>query len=409
MGSLGEAARPVVADPGEVGLSAERLARIGAFLDAEIARDRLPGAVIGVIRHGRLVHLEAVGYRDRDRGVAMTTDSLFWIASMTKPVTAAGALMLHEEGRLALDAELGEYLPPFADRRVADLGSTSPGQSSVVTREAARQPTILDLMRHTAGIVEGYLGRTPVHAMYVDAVGDGMTDLTAAEFADRLSTLPLLFDPGTAWHYGWGFDLLGMIIESTVGTTLGAYLGERLFAPLGMVDTTFGVPAGRATRVAVALPNDPVTGDRQELPDLSIARFQSGGAGLVSTATDYLRFVQLLLDRGNAGSTRLLGRKTVEYMTSDQLDPTTDTSRLERAGWNPGYGFGLGLAVRRRLGGGSGPGSVGELTWPGAAGTTWWADPREGLGVVFLTHTPSRIQTRYHHLIKTLVLQSIVD
>ncbi|MEV8441115.1 serine hydrolase domain-containing protein [Actinosynnema sp. NPDC051121] len=346
--------------------------RLREFFEAEVAAGRLPGAVVAVVHGGQVVLSEAFGHRDAARGVPMTTDALFWIASMSKPITAVGAMLLVERGRLVLDEPVGAYLPAFAGKPV--------------------QPTVLDLLRHTAGMPEGLLGDTAVHRLYADAVGDGMTDLTGDEFIGRLSALPLLHEPGRMWHYGWGVDLVGLIIEAVVGTSLGDFLRDEVFAPLGMADTTFGVPAGGETRFAQPLPG-------HVLPDLARARFHSGGAGLVSTAGDYLRFVRMLLDRG----TPLLGRKTVEYVLSDQLDPGTDTSRLEKRGWNPGHGFGIGLAVRRRIGGPPTPGSVGEVTWPGAGGTTWWADPAEGLGVVVMAHTTAKIEPQ----VRALVLSSL--
>ncbi len=342
--------------------------RLTEFIEAEVAADRLPGAVVGIVHRGQVVFFEAFGYRDKARGVPMTTDALFWIASMSKPITAAAALLLVERGRLVLDEPISTYLPQFAGR--------------------ASQPTVLDLLRHTAGMPEGLLGDSSVHKLYAEAVGDGMTDLTGEEFVGRLSTLPLLHEPGTMWHYGWGLDLTGLIIESIVGTSLGDFLRDEVCTPLGMLDTTFGVPEGQRDRFARPSPS-------HALPDLSIARFHSGGAGLVSAAGDYLRFVQMLLDKGKP----LLGRKTVEYMLSDQLAADTDTSRLEKPGWNPGHGFGIGLAVRRRIGGSPTPGSVGEVTWPGAGGTTWWADPSEDLGVVLMAHTTAKIEPQVRALV----------
>ncbi|MET0135753.1 MAG: serine hydrolase domain-containing protein [Kibdelosporangium sp.] len=345
---------------------------LAELFEAEVAANRLPGAVVGITHRGRVVFFEAFGYRDKARQVPMTTDSLFWIASMTKPVTAVGALLLVERGLLVLDEPIDTYLPQFEGRDV--------------------QPTVLDLLRHTAGMPEGLLGDSPVHKLYAEAVGDGMTDLTGAEFAGRLSKLPLLHEPGTMWHYGWGFDLMGLIVESLTGGSFGDFLRDEVCAPLGMPDTTFGVPPRNLDRFAQPLPG-------HVLPDLSIARFHSGGAGLVSTAGDYLRFVRMLLDNGRP----VLGRKTTQYMLSDQLVPGTDISRLAKPGWNPGYGFGIGLAVRRRIGGVPTPGSVGEVTWPGVAGTTWWADPAEDLGVVVMTHTRAKIEPR----IRALVLRAL--
>ncbi|MEU3641810.1 serine hydrolase domain-containing protein [Lentzea sp. NPDC034063] len=347
--------------------------RVAEFIENEVSADRLPGAVVGVVHRGQVVFLEAFGYLDKAGGVPMTTDALFWIASMSKPITAAGALLLAERGQLVLDEPIGTYLPQFAGRSV--------------------QPSVLDLLRHTAGMPEGLLGDSPVHELYAEAVGDGMTDLTGEEFVSRLSALPLLHEPGAMWHYGWGLDLTGLIIESVAGMSLGDFLRSEVCTPLGMPDTTFGVPEDHRDRFARPLPP-------HVLPDLSIARFHSGGAGLVSTAGDYLRFVQMLLDKGNP----LLGRKTVEYMLSDQLAPGTDTSRLEKPGWNPGHGFGIGLAVRRRIGGSPTPGSVGEVTWPGAGGTTWWADPSEDLGVVVMAHTTAKIEPQ----LRAMVLRSLL-
>jgi CubicO group peptidase (beta-lactamase class C family) len=388
-------------DPHEAGFHAERLALVDAFIEAEVAARRLPGAVLGIVRGGALVRLDAFGMRDPQAGVPMTTDTLFWLASMTKPVTAAGALLLVESGELILEEAVGDYLPQLRDRRVAD-------PQTLEERPAARQPTVLDLMRHTAGIPEGLLGTTALHARYAEAVGNGMTELDGAEFVARLAALPLLADPGTVWHYGFGFDLVGQIVESLTPDTLGAFLTRRLFAPLGMTDTRFGGPGADVERFAVPLARDPLTGEPQRMPDLARARFDSGGAGLVGTAGDYLAFVRMLLAKGESPAGRVLGRKSVDLMLADALEPRTDTRLLERPGWNPGHGFGLGVAVRRAPGGGATtPGSAGEVTWPGSSGAFWWADPAEDLGVVFLTHTPSSLQLRYWQQIKSLVLQAL--
>jgi len=338
----------------------------------------------------------------------MTTDSLFWLASMTKPITTVGALRLYEQGKLLLDDEVSAHLPALADRQV---GVVDDGADPRTVRlvPAHRQPAIHDLLQHTSGIVEGLLGTTPVHELYAKAVGDGMTDLAADEFVERLSRVPLLHQPGKVWHYGWGLDLVGFIIESLSGQTLGSFLRDQIFDRLGMRDTSFGVPDDQRHRYAVALSHDPDTGLPQQLPDLSRARFDSGGAGLVGTAGDYLRFAQMLLQHGRLGPARILGRKTVEHMTSDRLMPGTDTHHLARMRF-AGYGFGQGLAVRRPSAGATAPGSVGDMTWPGAGGTYWWADPREELAVVFAAHTPSRtVRIRNFQLIRALVTQALID
>ncbi|MFI6030992.1 serine hydrolase domain-containing protein [Amycolatopsis magusensis] len=346
-------------------------------LNAEISAGRMPGAVVGILRGGETVYLEAFGYRDPVARTPMTTDTLFWLASMTKPMVTAGALKLYERGLLILDTPIGELLPALADRQVGGA-------------PAHRQPTVLDLLRHTSGMVEGMLGSSPVHELYTEAIGDGMTSFTGEEFVERLAPLPLLHQPGEVWHYGWGLDLVGQIIEGIVGRRLGDYLREQVFEPAGMNDTAFGV--SDESRYARAL-------DPTAIPDLSRARFDSGGAGLVGTAPDYLRFIGALLGYGE-----LLHRKTREFMTTDQLPPGTDESWLRRM--EPGYGFGLGVAVRRGVAGGPTAGSPGEFTWAGAGGTYWWADPAEDLGVVFLTHAPDQTR-RYFPLIRALVLQSL--
>lgn len=397
----------MIVEPGEAGFDPVRLARLGRFLDGEIAAGRVPGAVVGIVRGDATVLLTAHGFRDAATREPMPVDAQFWLASMTKPVTTVGALVLHEHGSLPLDVPVGLHLPEFADRRVADLDGRWDVGSPPPTRPAARQPTIIDLLRHTAGIPEGELGDTPVHALYRDAVGDGMTAFTGEEFLGRLAALPLLHDPGTTWHYGWGLDLTGQLVERITGRTLGEHLREHVFAPLGMRDTAFG--AGDPARLAVPLPRDPDTGAPQALPDLTIARFHSGGAGLVGTVGDYLRFVSMLLGGGaGPGGHRVLGRATVEFMLADHLAPGVDVSRLWRPGWNAGHGFGLGLAVRRGVGGAATAGSPGDVTWPGAAGTSWWADPREGLGIVFGAHTPSPLQSRLQQQVHALVRQARV-
>ncbi|MFI5783624.1 serine hydrolase domain-containing protein [Nocardia sp. NPDC051570] len=382
------------ADPEDVGLSSARLRILDEALTDEVTAGRMPGAVVAIARAGRLAHLRAVGYRDAAAGVPMTTDTLFWIASMTKPVVAAGALTLYEQGRLLLTDPLAEHLPEFADQQVAVVDPVTDAMKLV---DPARPPQVYDLLRHTSGIIEGLLGTTPVHRLYAEAVGDGVSGHTGQEFIDRLARLPLLHQPGAEWHYGLGFDLTGLIIERLCGTTLHAFLRERILDPLGMHDTTFAVPEGHSDRLA-----------RPRIRDRSHVRFDHGGSGLYGTATDYLRFAQMLLGAGQLGATRVLGRKTVELMTTDQLDPRTDTQRLETmADWSRGYGFGLGLAVRGP-GGAPAVGSPGEVTWPGAPGTYWWADPREDLAVVLLNHIEDRAaRARQFQLIRTLVLRSL--
>ncbi len=385
---------PAPVDPAEVGLSPDRLRILDEALTGEVAAGRLSGAVVAIARGGELAHLLPVGYRDAAGGVPMTADTLFWLASMTKPVTAAAALSLSEQGALLLSDPLAAHLPEFEGQQVAVV---DPDTQAVKLVDPVRPPQLFDLLRHTSGIIEGLLGDSPVHRLYARAVGDGVTEHTGQEFIDRLARLPLLHQPGAQWHYGLGLDLTGLIIERITGTPLRAVLRERILEPLGMRDTTFGVPEQYSDRLA-----------RPEVQDVSRVRFDHGGSGLFGTATDYLRFAQMLLGAGQLGTQRLLARKSVELMTSDQLEPDTDVHRLRAMGdWSRGNGFGLGLAVRKSVGAPS-AGSPGELTWPGVSGTYWWADPREDLAVVYLAHTEDRVHKRRHYqLIRALVLQAL--
>jgi CubicO group peptidase (beta-lactamase class C family) len=397
------------ARPEDVGLSSERLAGIGRMLNADIERGRIPGAVVAIVRKGKLVYFEAFGYRDKAAGVAMTTDTIFNIASMTKPVTAVAALMLYEQGRLLIDDPLAKYFPKFAGMRVAvrDAG----GQTIVDKVPAANRVTIQDLMRHTSGLIYGGRGATAVHKLYPSSSSTAAVAMTGTEFLDQLSAAPLMYEPGTVWDYGFGLDVLGLVVEQVAGQTLGAYVQERLFKPLGMVDSGFNIPPGKAARYAKALPADPDTGQPQSvMPDLTQPlKFDCGGGCLASTASDYLRFAMMLLNKGELGEARILGRKTVQYMTSDQLGPNirnligkTDPTRAD-------YGFGHGLAVRTTPGIARTMGSVGDFSWPGASGTNWWADPREELAVVFMAHSPGPIRWHYRQAINALVYQAIVD
>ena len=393
------------ATPESVGMSSERLARIGTALRADIDKGRIPGAVVAIARKGKLVYFEAFGYLDKAAGTKMTTDAIFNIASMTKPMVTAGALMLFEEGRLPIDDPLSNYLPQFAKMRVAVM---SPDNSAIIdTVPAARQITIQDLMRHTSGIIYGGRGTTAVHKLYP---ASSSSVASGAELLAKLSAAPLLYQPGTVWDYGFSIDLVGLVVERISGQSMGQYLQQRLLKPLGMVDTGFMVPPEKLARYAKALPNDPDTGRPQTLADLSKPPgFECGGGCLVSTAGDYMQFAQLLLNRGRHGNTRVLGRKTVEYMLADQLPPNTKNLIGNADPAHADYGFGLGLAVRTTPGVVRLSGSVGDFSWPGASGTNWWGDPKEELAVVFMAHSPGPIRWHYRQVINALVNQAIVD
>jgi CubicO group peptidase (beta-lactamase class C family) len=396
------------AKPEDVGFSSERLARIGTVLKADIEAGRIPGAVIAIARHGRLVMLDAYGWRDKAANVAMTTDTIFNIASMTKPMTTVGALMLYEQGKLLMDDPLAKYFPKFAQMRVAVRDA---GEPTAETVPANRQITIQDLMRHTSGLIYGGRGNTLVHKMYPSGSGDASRDYDGAAFMDKLASLPLLYQPGTVWDYGFGLDVLGLTIEKITSQSLDQYLQANLFTPLGMSDTGFSISPDKAARYARPLPADPDTGKPQaRSPELTEPlKFQCGGGCAASTALDYLRFALMLMNRGRSGEAHLLGPKTVDYMLSDQLGTNIRNLVGNADPTRADYGFGLGLAVRTTPGVVRMMGSVGQFSWPGASGTDWWADPKEELAVVYLSAAPGPIRWHYRQLINALVYQAMVD
>jgi CubicO group peptidase (beta-lactamase class C family) len=403
------------AAPESVGMSSERLARLDAALQREVEKGRMPGAVVAVARRGKLVHFKAYGHADKARDTAMPLDGIFAIASMTKPFVGTAIMMLQEEGRLSLSDPVEKYLPELANRRVGVLGEGDPGQTASVgqlsTVPAQRSITLIDLARHTSGITYGGRGTTPVHKMYPASSNWAGENLTGAQFLEQLSKAALLYQPGTVWDYSLSIDVLGLVVERVSGKPLGAFLQERLFRPLGMAGTGFVVPQENAPRIARALPNDPDTGKPQSVPDRAAPlKFECGGGCAASTAGDYLRFAQMLLDGGALNGTRLLGRKSVEAMTADQMTPGIDNRIAVTDPNGAGYGFGITVAVRPGVGVGSGLiGSPGDFYWNGAYGTLWWADPKEGLAVVFMTQTPGDQRREYRRLVNSLVYQAIVD
>jgi len=396
------------ARPEDAGMSPERLARIGEVLRADIDAGKLPGAVIAVARDGKLVMFQAYGYRDKAAGTPMTTDTIFNIASMTKPMTTVAALNLEEQGKLLIDDPVAKYLPGFRDMKVATLDAAGAIAS---TTPAVRPITIRDLMTHTSGLIYGGRGTTAVHKLYPAGSAAAAEALTGPEFLAKLASLPLLNQPGAVWDYGFGLDVTGLIVESLTEQSLGANLDAVLFKPLGMADTGFVIPAANAARYARALPADPETGQPQVVgPNaLQPTKFECGGGCAVSTAGDYMRFTTMLLNRGEYNGTRILGRKTVEYMTANQLGPQVRNLIGNADPTRADFGFGLGLAVRTTPGIVHSLGSVGEFSWPGASGTNWWVDPHERLAVVFMAHTPGPARWRYRELISALVYQAIVN
>jgi len=395
--------------PEDVGMSSERLAEIARVINADVGRGRLPGAVIAVARRGKLVYFEAFGFRDKTAGVPMTKDTIFNIASMTKPMVALSALQLYERGKLLIDDPLSKYFPKFAEMQVAELDATG---DTITGKVPAKQPvTLRHLMMHTSGLIYGGRGSTAVHKLYPAGSSAAAETLSGPEFIDKFATLPLLNQPGATWDYGFGLDVLGQVIEKISEGPLSRYFEENIWKPLGMTDTAFYIPPEKAARYAKTLPLDPDTGKPQSAtPNLTQPlKFECGGGCLSSTASDYLRFALALLNKGASGETRILGRKTAEYMLTNQLGPEVKNLIANADPTRADYGFGLGLAVRTEAGRGKLMGSVGDFNWPGASGTNWWADPKEELAVVFMAHSPGPIRWHYRQVINALVYQAIVD
>jgi CubicO group peptidase (beta-lactamase class C family) len=398
-----------VTEPESVGMSSVRLGQIITVLNKEIEAGQLAGAVIAVARRGQLVFHEAVGYLGPDRSTPMPRDALFAIASMTKPITGVAGLLLWEEGRLGLADPIERFLPQLGNRRVAVLTErVLTGQGPIETVPAERSITIQDLMRHTSGLTYGGRGTTAVHALYPASSNAAGATLDAASFLERLTAAPLLYQPGTVWDYGLSIDVIGLVVEAISGQSLGAFLEQRLFRPLGMVDTSFQVPQDKVARLARPLPRDPDTGAAQSVPDRARAlRFECGGGGLASSALDYLRFAQMLLAGGVLGETRILGRKTVEAMRTNRMTPDIENRIAQLDPNSEGYGFGLTVAVREKVG--TLMGSLGDFYWNGAYGTLWWADPAEDLAVVFMAQVPGEQRRRFRPLINSLVYQALVE
>jgi len=388
-----------LAVPEEVGLSRSRLARLSDVLRAEIERGRVPGAVALVARRGRIAYFESLGVRDPARGAPMHKDTIFRIYSMTKPIVSVAAMMLWEEGQFLLNDALAKYLPEFGRMKVAVARD---GKVELVL--ADRDITIQDLLRHTSGLTYEFRGNAPVQKMYVEAKVFRRNQ-TNADQAVTLAQLPLMHQPGTRWEYSRSTNVLGRLVEVLSGTSLGEFLSERILTPLGMVDTAFFVPAQNHGRLAEAFPRDPETDAPVQLVEVKEKpRFESGGGGMVSTALDYARFLQMLLNGGRLDAVRLLSRKTIEYMTADHLGPITGAPDL----LIPGYGFGLGFAVRLQAGIAQVPGSIGQYFWGGLAGTTFWVDPKEDFFALMLIQAPGQ-REYYRVLFRDMVYAAFDD
>ena len=394
-------------EPQSVGFDSARLARIREALERDILAGLIPGAVVGVARKGRLAYLEAVGMRDAAKAQPMWADAVFSIASMTKPMTSVAIMMLHEEGRLLLGYPVSKHLPLLAGMMVAK----SPTAPTLEVEPQKREMTVQDLLRHTSGLTYRDRGQGAAFKAYPGSSITASVKYGRDEFLTELAKAPLVYQPGTVWEYGFSTDILGLIVEAVSGKRLGEFLKERLWAPLGMADTSFDLPEAAQSRYARALPNDPLTGQPQVIHHATgqTTKWESGGGGAVSTVADYLRFTQMLLDGGSLGGTRILGRKSVALMAADHLGPEIENRITTMDAACNGYGFGLGFAVRKTAGVPALLGSAGDYYWSGVYGTYFWIDPAEDLTVVFMAAAPGPMRLRYRQLVRALVLQALVD
>jgi CubicO group peptidase (beta-lactamase class C family) len=394
------------AKPEQVGLSSERLGRLTATLRTDVQKDVIPGAVVLVARHGKIALFEAVGAIDPQTKAPMTTDAIFRIYSMSKPITSVTAMTLVEDGRLGLADPVTKYIPQFGALKVgvekADPAGGTPTLELVPPRRAM---TVQDLFRHTSGLTYGFFGTGMVKKMYVD--GKVWNDYPSnAELVDRLATLPLANQPGTIWDYSHSTDVLGRIVEIVSGKSLYEFERERLLEPLGMKDTAFYVvDARKHGRIAEPFQNDRNFGVDADFNDPRVVqKWESGGGGMVGTAMDYARFLQMLLNGGTLDGKRILGPKTVTYMTADHMEASIAPGPLYLPG--AGFGFGLGFAIRKETGVSPFLGSAGEYNWGGAGGTYFWVDPKEDLFVVFMMQSPKQ-RVPYRPLLKAIVYSAI--
>jgi CubicO group peptidase (beta-lactamase class C family) len=396
------------ARPEAVGMSSARLAKIRPALEREVAEGRFPGGVVAIARDGRLVHLEAVGYLDAEARVPMRPDAMFAIASMTKPVCGVAALTQVEDGRLLMSDPVGAYVPPLMTMQVAKpTPAMLSGEGPIETEPQCRPMTVQDAARHTTGFVYGGFGATAVHAAHPGTSLTVANEHDPESLAQALAATPLRHHPGEAWEYGFSTDVLGLVTQAVGGASLGTIMRQRIFEPLGMTETGYVLPAGAAPRFAKALPTCPLTGKPQSVAaPLAAPKLEVGGAGLVSTVSDYLRFAEMLRAGGTLGGARVLSPATVRWMGSDHLQGITGGPDRMDPGLT-GYGFGLTVSVRRNAGGSAFMGAPGAFGWSGVFGTFFWVDPAERLAVVLMAHAPGEMRLRYRRLINMLAYQAL--
>ncbi len=418
--------------PERQGFSSERLNKITEHMNAKVEDGTMVGGMGLIARNGKIVYQQTYGFADRDAGRVMEDDAIYRIYSMTKPITAVALMILYEEGKYRLNDPIAWYMPEMADLEVAlstagtnmiSDGTTSrtigTGDESLVgqTRKPTRQPTVRDLLRHTAGLTYGIFGGTEVDKLYREAGLLG-NDMTLKDFTSALGTLPLQYDPGKQWHYSVSVDVQGRLVEVLSGMSFGAFLRERIFKPLDMSDTGFVIPESSKNRLArLYQPKGSQPGNflsaatttalepapkEYDAAYLGSSKFESGGGGLLSTARDYLRFSQMMLNGGQLDGVRILSPKTVDLMTANHLGD------ISMGFGQRGAGFGLGFGLVVDPGRAGEISSAGEYNWGGLAGTRFWVDPEEELiGIFMVQSVPHR--TRLAGDFKVLAYQALVE
>jgi CubicO group peptidase (beta-lactamase class C family) len=415
------------ASPESAGMSKAALERLEAHVKHRyIEAGRFPGGQLVIYRRGKVVHSTVQGYADLERKVPVKDDTIFRIYSMTKPITSVAFMMLVEEGRVALDEPVAKYIPEWKDLGVFVAG-TAP---AFLTRPPSRPMLIVDLLRHTSGLTYGFQQRSNVDAAYREAkIGDVEKAGTLDSMIEQLAKIPLEFSPGEAWNYSVATDVIGYLIGKISGKPFEEFLKERIFDPLGMSDTDFYVPAGKAHRLAACYSADPKGGitfhaaqrkgtltlqdDPETSSFLSPPSLISGGGGLCSTAADYLTFCRALINGGEVGGVRLLGPKTLKLMTSNHLPNGLDLPGLSRSLFSEatynGIGFGLGFSVTMEPVKTMIPGSAGEYSWGGAATTSFWIDPAEELITIFMTQVLPSSAYPFRRELRIMVYAAITD
>ncbi|MHC4045967.1 serine hydrolase domain-containing protein [Bradyrhizobium sp. 23AC] len=386
--------------------SPEGLAKVSDYIRNEIATGKIPGAILLLQQHGKPVYYENFGVRDVATESSMSADTIFRLYSMSKPITSVMAMMLVEEGKLALDDPVSKYIPAFAGMKVGVEKKAEDGKVALAVEPLERPVTIKDLLRHTSGLPYGYHDGGAVRELYAEAKLFN-SNLSNADFAAKIATLPLVERPGTVWDYGFSTDVLGRVVEVISGKTLLQFERERLLDPLGMTETAFFVadPA-KFPRIAEPMPEDRNINPTTQVRDIRRpVKWESGGGGMVGTVGDYARFAQMLLNGGSYEGRRYLKPETIALMALDHIGPETKIARDQNYYPGGSSGFGLGFAVRTSVP----PGTswpLGEYRWDGVGGTFFFIDPEDDLFGIFMVQTPSQ-RGRIQLALKTLIYQAM--